>query len=791
MFCGKCGNKISKEANFCMSCGDKILIERRENITNAKKRPTINMKDWICYITMFLLAPQFIFQILILGFNQNAAVRLFENTGYGLMLIFYGYLLFSYIFPKYNKDALSSKILTTSTFIASLIGSFAITVKLLLNLLSYFKMQKFGTSSKTIQYAIGMQKEYLYFLLFYLIALYFYTLIKHKGFLKMQFFQKIMQRDEIHKIKEFKLKEHISKIDIKYIFVLTGVLLILLVGFKVSQNLFGEAKADTYLPTEKAEYENTMEKHDIFEITSSGDVAQLNDFLHNNDIDINAKNLDGVTPLMIAATNNDLKVITLLLEYGATIDLKSALTGRTALSLAILENCYEAAKLLIQNGANLMVKDFEDLTAIDYFILSDNSTIELDVPDSLDRIIGKWEDYSTLKTTAYGETSEYEIADGELTWRILTNGQCIGNNDLGTITSDYTYDGKYLEFTDGTNYQKSAVTVHGNIMEVTDISPDEYGNIYTLKFLRKSPFNYIASEKQEKAFDNVYGLIDLMGKDIESIEEITGVSRKLTNVELSLYTNQDDQFGERYMIEMDSLAFIFDHWENQLYFIALNEGAKILGVEVGMSIREIKETVLEEPSYVGISDQWPELHEISYFLDGYYIGFYSYDLNTPTISGYVIHQDMVNYVRIGNTHAINGHNIATLIGADIEYIEAITGKQRKIGKAETDVHMQGEDDSYLNYYFLETALYTFYFDSYNTVNYILLNEGAMVFTAKVGMTFDEIKRILGEADYEGYCSDWGDEFYELVYNESDTTFGFYSLDQDSPSFRGYMLGYNY
>uniref|UniRef100_UPI0026312A47 ankyrin repeat domain-containing protein n=1 Tax=uncultured Brachyspira sp. TaxID=221953 RepID=UPI0026312A47 len=65
--------------------------------------------------------------------------------------------------------------------------------------------------------------------------------------------------------------------------------------------------------------------------------------------DINAKDNDGKTALMLASSNGDLEVVKLLIDKGADVNAKDDY-NRTALMLASYNGHLEAAEFLKANG---------------------------------------------------------------------------------------------------------------------------------------------------------------------------------------------------------------------------------------------------------------------------------------------------------------------------------------------------------------------------------------------------------------------------------------------------------
>ena len=71
--------------------------------------------------------------------------------------------------------------------------------------------------------------------------------------------------------------------------------------------------------------------------------------------DVNAKNEDGVTPLLVAAVSGRKEIIELLIREGADVNAK--VNGVTPLHQAAFRSHKEIAELLIANGADLNAVD--------------------------------------------------------------------------------------------------------------------------------------------------------------------------------------------------------------------------------------------------------------------------------------------------------------------------------------------------------------------------------------------------------------------------------------------------
>jgi hypothetical protein len=114
------------------------------------------------------------------------------------------------------------------------------------------------------------------------------------------------------------------------------------------------------------------EPEDLFELISNGDVEKVQSLLAENILDLDGKNEEGITPLMVAALLNEVEIASLLLDHGAQIDIQADVAKGTALSFAVLNDNYETAALLLDRGANPDAKDNGDNTPLMYAITNNN-----------------------------------------------------------------------------------------------------------------------------------------------------------------------------------------------------------------------------------------------------------------------------------------------------------------------------------------------------------------------------------------------------------------------------------
>ena len=80
--------------------------------------------------------------------------------------------------------------------------------------------------------------------------------------------------------------------------------------------------------------------------------------------DVNAKDNDGETALMIAASQSNPKILTVLLEAGADIDAQNK-KGETALMAAAARANLDELKILLVHGADPKLRDEAGKLAVD------------------------------------------------------------------------------------------------------------------------------------------------------------------------------------------------------------------------------------------------------------------------------------------------------------------------------------------------------------------------------------------------------------------------------------------
>lgn len=82
-------------------------------------------------------------------------------------------------------------------------------------------------------------------------------------------------------------------------------------------------------------------------------------------VDINSIDNSGIAPLHYAVARDNFKLISLLIENGANVDVQDERHGRTALHWAAYHDKFEIVKLLVNKGADWNIKDRDGKTALD------------------------------------------------------------------------------------------------------------------------------------------------------------------------------------------------------------------------------------------------------------------------------------------------------------------------------------------------------------------------------------------------------------------------------------------
>ena len=100
-----------------------------------------------------------------------------------------------------------------------------------------------------------------------------------------------------------------------------------------------------------------MNKKDsqLFDVVKQNDAIAVKEFIKKG-ADVNARDEEGLTPLMTASSKNYKNLAEILISEGADVSTRDT-QGFTALIWAASENRKEIAELLISNGADVNAKD--------------------------------------------------------------------------------------------------------------------------------------------------------------------------------------------------------------------------------------------------------------------------------------------------------------------------------------------------------------------------------------------------------------------------------------------------
>jgi len=107
----------------------------------------------------------------------------------------------------------------------------------------------------------------------------------------------------------------------------------------------------------------TMRAEEFLDAARNGDLKRVQEILKKRKVNINKKDEDGRTALMLASEYGHIEVVKSLLANGANIN-ENGYFGETALILASENRRIEIVKYLLANGANINDKDNYGTTAL-------------------------------------------------------------------------------------------------------------------------------------------------------------------------------------------------------------------------------------------------------------------------------------------------------------------------------------------------------------------------------------------------------------------------------------------
>ncbi|MEM9409728.1 MAG: ankyrin repeat domain-containing protein [Planctomycetota bacterium] len=96
-----------------------------------------------------------------------------------------------------------------------------------------------------------------------------------------------------------------------------------------------------------------MSNHPIFAPTFHGDSTRVRQILDDDKTLVSVRDAKNLTPIHVAASRGKANIIQLLIEYGADVEGPTTLGTWTPLVFASYRGHYDAAKMLIDNGAGV------------------------------------------------------------------------------------------------------------------------------------------------------------------------------------------------------------------------------------------------------------------------------------------------------------------------------------------------------------------------------------------------------------------------------------------------------
>jgi ankyrin repeat protein len=95
----------------------------------------------------------------------------------------------------------------------------------------------------------------------------------------------------------------------------------------------------------------------LHQVAASGGHADLMELLIDHKADVNAVDENGLTPLHYATLTDNVVGVKILLIHGAHPDVRDAIEGNTALTIAVAEGFQDVVETLLANGANVNAPD--------------------------------------------------------------------------------------------------------------------------------------------------------------------------------------------------------------------------------------------------------------------------------------------------------------------------------------------------------------------------------------------------------------------------------------------------
>jgi len=113
---------------------------------------------------------------------------------------------------------------------------------------------------------------------------------------------------------------------------------------------------------------------DIHTAAKNGDITQVKSLIKANPAIINSIDNKGFTPLHIAITKNQIKIVEYLITAGANVNIKNK-NGLSPLFTALDRGKNKIAILLIENGADIYIKGYQNRTLLHMAARGNNVTV--------------------------------------------------------------------------------------------------------------------------------------------------------------------------------------------------------------------------------------------------------------------------------------------------------------------------------------------------------------------------------------------------------------------------------
>ncbi|WP_264730266.1 ankyrin repeat domain-containing protein [Wolbachia endosymbiont (group B) of Episyrphus balteatus] len=234
-------------------------------------------------------------------------------------------------------------------------------------------------------------------------------------------------------------------------------------------------------------------------------------------VDINSIDNSGIAPLHYAVARDNFKLISLLIENGANVDVQDERHGRTALHWAAYHDKFEIVKLLVNKGADWNIKDRDGKTALDlvgtkslYLVREENrekSSSESKITKFLEGLDDKTPLHLNIK-----KDPEFKNIDNQRPQRsIVDKGENIMNNEKASI-----------EEAMDNNYRRGKMPGNEKIIgEKLSNAVDRInltGLIHLLKKLEVSTYEPTVQKLLDQANDKITNLEE--GEQKEALEQI-------------------------------------------------------------------------------------------------------------------------------------------------------------------------------------------------------------------------------------------------------------------------------